>query len=50
MVIHNGTEFTSKALDQWAYYNKVALHFITPDARWKTGTSKASTENSAKSV
>jgi putative transposase len=30
IVIDNGTEFTSKALDQWAYANKVTLHFITP--------------------
>src|SRR5882757_6866296 len=30
IVIDNGTEFTSKALDQWAYENKVTLHFITP--------------------
>ena len=29
IVIDHGTEFTSKALDQWAYENKVTLHFIT---------------------
>ena len=34
------TEFTSKALDQWAYENKVTLHFIKPDL-WRTRTSKA---------
>jgi putative transposase len=26
----NGPEFTSKALDQWAYEHDVKLHFITP--------------------
>ena len=30
IVIDNGTEFTSKVLDQWAYENKIGLHFITP--------------------
>jgi putative transposase len=30
IVIDHGTEFTSKALDQWAYENKVTLHFNTP--------------------
>jgi hypothetical protein len=28
IVIDNGTELTSKVLDQWAYGNKVTLHFI----------------------
>ena len=28
-VIDHGTEFTSKALEQWAYANQVTLHFIT---------------------
>jgi putative transposase len=27
IIIDHGTEFTSKALDQWAYENKVTLHF-----------------------
>jgi putative transposase len=26
--VDNGTEFTSRAVDQWAYQNHVALHFI----------------------
>lgn len=30
LVLDNGTEFTSKALDQWAYQNGVELHFIRP--------------------
>lgn len=30
IVFDHETEFTSKALDQWAYENRVALHFITP--------------------
>jgi putative transposase len=37
IVIDNGTEFTSKALDQWAYENKVALHFITPGRPMENG-------------
>jgi hypothetical protein len=51
IVIDNGTEFTSKALDKWAYENKVMLHFIThPDVRWKTAILKASTASSATSA
>ncbi len=30
IVIDNGSEFTGKVLDQWAYYNKVDLAFINP--------------------
>mgnify|MGYP002064583788 CR=1 FL=1 len=30
IVVDNGPEFTSKALDQWAYDNKVELVFIRP--------------------
>ncbi len=30
IVIDNGPEFTSKALDQWAYRRGVKLHFIRP--------------------
>lgn len=30
LVCDNGPEFTSKALDQWAYKNNVTLHFIRP--------------------
>jgi putative transposase len=33
ILIDHGTEFTSKALDQWAYEHKVTLHFITPGRR-----------------
>ncbi len=28
--VDNGTEFTSKAMDQWAYWNKVQLDFSRP--------------------
>ena len=28
MQVDNGTEFTSRVVDQWAYQNQVALHFI----------------------
>jgi putative transposase len=37
IVIDNGTEFTSKALDQWAYANHVTLHFITPGRPMENG-------------
>jgi putative transposase len=37
IVIDHGTEFTSKALDQWAYANKVTLHFITPGRPMENG-------------
>lgn len=37
IVIDNGTEFTAKALDQWAYENKVTLHFITPGRPMENG-------------
>lgn len=37
IIIDHGTEFTSKALDQWAYNNKVTLHFITPGRPMENG-------------
>jgi putative transposase len=37
IVIDHGTEFTSKALDLWAYENKVTLHFITPGRPMENG-------------
>jgi putative transposase len=37
IVIDNGTEFTAKALDQWAYEHKVTLHFITPGRPMENG-------------
>ncbi len=37
IVIDNGTEFTSKAPDQWAYENKLTLHFITPGRPMENG-------------
>ena len=37
IVIDNGTEFTSKTLDQWAYKNHVVLHFITPGRPMENG-------------
>ena len=36
-VIDNGTQFTSKALDQWAYQNKITLRFITPGRPMENG-------------
>ncbi len=37
IVIDHGTEFTSRALDQRAYQNKVTLHFITPASPMENG-------------
>lgn len=37
IVIDNGSEFTSKVVDQWAYENQVALHFITPGRPMENG-------------
>jgi putative transposase len=37
IVIDNGTEFTSKALDRWAYEHHVHLHFITPGRPMENG-------------
>ncbi len=28
--VDNGSEFTSKAMDQWAYFNKIELDFSRP--------------------
>lgn len=35
--VDNGSEFTSKALDQWAYINGVKLHFIRPGKPTENG-------------
>lgn len=37
IVIDNGTEFTSKVLDQWAYQHGVKLRFITPGKPTENG-------------
>ena len=37
IVIDHGIEFTSKALDQWAYEKKVTLHFITSGRPMENG-------------
>lgn len=34
----NGTEFTSKAMDQWAYYHKQKHNFIEPGKPMQNGT------------
>ena len=41
--VDNGSEFTSRKLDQWAYQNKVTLHFIDPVSPRRTHTSNRST-------
>jgi len=35
--VDNGSEFTSRKLDQWAYQNKVTLHFIEPGKPTQNG-------------
>jgi len=45
--VDNGTEFTSHVVDQWAYQNQVALHFIERGKPTRTRSSKASTGSSA---
>lgn len=35
--VDNGSEFTSRKLDQWAYQNEVALHFIDPGKPTQNG-------------
>jgi putative transposase len=48
--VDNGSEFTSKALDQWAYVNELKLHFIAPGKPTETGTSNPLTEDSEMNV
>jgi putative transposase len=35
--VDNGSEFTSRAMDEWAYTNKVKLHFIEPGKPTQNG-------------
>ena len=37
IIVDNGIEFTSKALDQWVYENHVQLQFITPGRPMENG-------------
>jgi putative transposase len=37
LLIDNGTEFTSRVLDRWAWENGVPLHFITPGRPMENG-------------
>jgi len=46
IVTHNGSEFTSKALDSWAYQRDVGMHLSGRGSRWRTRTSRASTGSS----
>jgi putative transposase len=39
--VDNGTEFTSKVLDQWAYWNQVVLDFIRPGKPSENGIIEA---------
>ena len=48
--VDNGTEFTSKALDQWAYANNVTLNFVVPANLRITRSSSPSTDGFAPSA
>ena len=48
--VDNGTEFTSKALDAWAYWNQVELVFSRPGSRSTTPTPSPSTPRSDESA
>jgi len=37
ITVDHGTEFTSRALDEWAWQRGVELDFIGPASLWKTG-------------
>lgn len=47
IVVDNGPEMIGKVLDQWAWRNRVRLHFIDPGKPTQTPSSKASTAGSA---
>ena len=48
--VDNGTEFTSKALDHWAYWNKVELDFSRPGKPADTPTLRPSMGTSGESA
>jgi putative transposase len=50
IVVDNGPEFLSRAVDQWAYEDGVEFHFIDPGKRSRTLTSNASTVSSGTNV
>ena len=35
--VDNGSEFTSRALEQWAYMNEIKIHFIRPGKPTENG-------------
>jgi len=50
IVVDNGPEFISNALDKWAYDNNVKLHFIKPGTPTETPSARVSTATSETSV
>jgi putative transposase len=50
IVIDHGTEFTSKALDQWTTSIKLRCTSLLRAARWRTAISKAFMASFARSV
>jgi len=50
ITVDNGTEFYSKAMDHWAWKHQMKLDSFGPASRWRTATSRASTEGSATSA
>lgn len=50
ITIDHGTEFTSKALEEWAYRRGMKLDFSIPENLLKTGTSSRLTDDCVMSV
>jgi transposase InsO family protein len=50
IMVDNGTEFTSRALDHCAYWNKVELDFTVRASRWTTRTLRPFTGPSGESA
>ena len=50
ITVDHGTEFTSNALDEWAYRRGVTLDFIRPASPWRTRLSRVSMAGCATSA
>jgi len=50
IVIDNGTEFTTRAMDQWVYEHKRKLRLITPDKPMENGCDESFNRSTESSV
>jgi putative transposase len=50
ITVDHGTEFQSRALEDWAYRRRGLLDFIPPAKPWKTRSSSRSTGDSGTNV